>query len=118
MKSKLVITMGAAAMVLASCGAVDRLKPRKGLYFDGKQFRARVEKVGDTREEFIVTVARASQSVEGAREAGRHAANGYCIRNYGKSDMEWAEGLGPDDDNLAARIIDDKLTLKGRCDGW
>lgn len=118
MRGRLIIGLGAAAMVLASCGVVDRLKPKKGLFFDGHQFRATAQKVEDDRQDFIVTVSRASQSVEGAREAGRHAANGYCIKNYGKSDMDWAAGLGPDDDNLAARIVDDKLTLKGRCKGW
>ncbi|UYV35969.1 hypothetical protein N4R57_13030 [Rhodobacteraceae bacterium D3-12] len=117
-RGKLIIGLGAAAMLLASCGAVDRLKPKKGLFFDGHQFRAKAQKVEDDRHEFIVTVSRASQSAEGAREAGRHEANGYCIKNYGKSDIDWAAGLGPDDDNIATRIADDKLTLRGRCQGW
>ena len=113
------IVIGALALVmLASCGAVSKLRSKKGLLFDGQQFRVRSEKVGDAREEFIVTVARASQSVEGAREAGRHEANSYCITNYGKSEKTWAAGQGPDDENIAARIFDDKLTLRGRCAGW
>ena len=118
MKFKQIILLGLVATMLASCGAVGKLRSKKGLLFDGKQFRAQSDKVGEEREEFIVTVSRASQSAEGAREAGRHEANSYCIKNYGRSDMEWAPGQGPDDANITARIVDDKLVLRGRCDGW
>ena len=104
--------------LLASCGAVDRLKPKKGVYFDGHKYRVRAEKVGDEREEFQVTVSQASRSIEGTREAGRHSAVTYCIKNYGRSDMEWAAGQGPDDDNIESRIVDDKITFRGRCDAW
>lgn len=118
MNARQIILFGLVAVMLASCGAVSKLRSKKGVYFDGHQFRARSEKVGDEREEFIVTVARASQSAEGAREAGRHEANSYCITNFGRSDMEWVAGQGPDDENIATRIVDDKLVLRGRCEGW
>ncbi|MCF3593841.1 hypothetical protein LZG00_07495 [Rhodobacteraceae bacterium LMO-12] len=118
MKAKQIILFGLVAGMLASCGVANKMRTKKGLFFEGHQFRARSEKVDDVREEFIVTVARASQSVEGAREAGRHEANSYCITNYGRSDMDWVAGQGPDDENIAARIVDDKLVLRGRCKGW
>lgn len=118
MRAKRIILLAVAASMLASCGAVDKLRPRKGMYFDGHQFRAKAQKVEDDRAEFSVTVARASQSAEGAREAGRHAGVTYCIKQYGRSEIDWAEGLGPDDEGFPARIQDDKVTLKGRCKGW
>jgi len=115
---KQIIVLGLVATMLASCGIGDMVRNKKGLYFDGHQFRVRSAKDGDAREDFIVTVSRASQSVEGAREAGRHEANRYCITNFGKSEKTWAAGQGPDDENIAARIVDDKLTLRGRCAAW
>ena len=115
---KRIVLLGLVASLLASCGAVKNLRGNKGVLFDGHQFRATSDSVGDEREEFVVTVARASQSVEGARGAGRHEANSYCIRNFGKSDKEWAPGQGPDDENIETRIVDDKLVLRGRCTGW
>jgi hypothetical protein len=115
---KRIVMLGLVATMLASCGAVQKLRPKKGLFFDGHQFRAKSDNVGEEREEFVVVVSRASQSVEGAREAGRHEANSYCIKNYGRSDMTWAAGQGPDDENIATRIRDDQLTLRGRCRGW
>jgi len=118
MRAKQIVILALAASMLASCGAVDRLRPKKGLYFDGHLFRAKAQKVGDDRAEFAVTVPRASQSAEGAREAGRHAAVTYCIKEYGRSEIDWAAGQGPDDEGLAARIVDDKLNLRGRCKGW
>jgi len=104
--------------VLASCGVVQKLKPKKGLFFDGHQFRASAEQVGEEREEFLTTVRRASQSAVGAREAGRHASVRYCINQFGRSDIEWAEGQGPDDENIEDRISDDLITFRGRCEGW
>ncbi|MDQ2091449.1 hypothetical protein [Marimonas arenosa] len=118
MRAKQITILTLVASLLASCGAVDRLRPKKGLYFDGHQFRARAQQVGEEREDFAVTVARASQSAEGAREAGRHAAVTYCIEQFGRSEIDWATGQGPDDEGLASRIVDDKLTFTGRCKGW
>ena len=118
MRTTHIITLGLVAVMLASCGAVDRLRPKKGIFFDGHQFRVRAEKVGEEREEFAVRVSRASQSVEGAREAGRHGAVTYCIENFGNSAIDWAAGQGPDDENIEARIVDDQLNLRGRCKGW
>lgn len=118
MQANKIIAMGLAASLLASCGAVDKMRSRKGLFFDGHQFRARTVQVGDDREEFAVTVPRAAQSAVGAREAGRHAAVTYCIENFGRSDIDWAAGQGPDDGNIEARVADDQLNLRGRCKGW
>ncbi|MDU8929040.1 hypothetical protein RXV86_16725 [Alisedimentitalea sp. MJ-SS2] len=104
--------------LVASCGAVQKLKPKKGLYFDGQRYRVRAQKVGDEREEFQATVSKASRSIEGTREAGRHASVTYCINNYGRSDIEWAEGQGPDDENIEQRIVNDQVTFRGRCKAW
>ena len=113
-----IVVLALAASVLASCGATERLRSKKGLFFDGHQFRTRAEQVGEEHEEFAVSVFRASQSVAGAREAGRHAAVTYCIKQYGRSEIDWAAGQGPDDEALPRRIVDDTLGLRGRCKGW
>ena len=113
-----IVVLALAASVLASCGATERLRSKKGLFFDGHQFRTRAEQVGEEHEEFAVSVFRASQSVAGAREAGRHAAVTYCIKRYGRSEIDWAAGQGPDDKALPRRIVDDTLGLRGRCKGW
>lgn len=116
---KKAVLAGLVLVMLAGCsGAIQRLKPKKGVFFDGHQFRAKASQIGETREEFEVVVRRASQSAEGAREAGRHEAHSYCIRWFGRSDVTWAEGLGPDVEDIGARIADDQLVLRGRCKAW
>lgn len=112
------ITLAMLAGLVASCGAVDKLKPKRGLYFDGQKYRVKAQQVGDEREEFQTLVTKASRSLEGTREAGRHGSVEYCIKNFGRSDIEWAAGQGPDDENLAQRISDDQVTFRGRCKAW
>ena len=119
MRARHIVILALAGSLLASCSAVDKLRPRKGVFFDGHQFRARAEQVGEEREDFAVTVHRASQSAKGAAAAGAHQAVTYCIKNFGRSDLTWDAGLGPDDEKtVAARIQDDQITFRGRCAGW
>lgn len=114
------IRKGHAVMLLlvvatvAGCARIDNLGRKKGVLFDGHQFRTRVEKTADAGEEFQVTVFRASQSVEGARQAGAYEAVRYCIQQFGSSDATWT--VGPDSEGLT--VVDDTLTFQGRCKGW
>lgn len=86
----------------------------KSYPFDGVYFKAKAGAVNKkvTRSVFTVQVAGASQSITGAREAGRYEATRYCIENYGTSDIIWA--IGPDSPGQV--LADDTLTLKGTCD--
>jgi hypothetical protein len=79
--------------------------------FDGKYFRTKVSKVDKQRDVFQVTVQEPTKSIDGAREAGRHAGVSYCVKNYGNSDIDWA--IGPDMEQL--RVSDNKLVFQGTC---
>ena len=105
---KYVIFGCVAVALLAGCNSrQDRFA------FDGKYFRANVSKVDRQRDVFTVTVRNVSQSLDGAREAGRYEATKYCIKNYGSSDIEWV--VGPDTPPQNLRIVDDSLTFQGAC---
>ena len=54
-----------------------------------------------------------SVDINNALEAGRFEANKYCIRGYGSSDIAWT--AGPDRAVEEIQIVDDTLTLAGRC---
>lgn len=96
----------AAIGALAGCQTQDRI------LFDGKYFRTKASKVDKQHDQFTVTVRNASQSIEGAREAGRYEATRYCVGKYGSSDIAWA--VGPDTPG-ALRLVDDKLIFRGAC---
>lgn len=96
------------ALVLTACGPDD-----DDLLFDGKFFRTKVKSERGSRQQFIVTARPVSQSLEGAREASRHAAISYCIERYGSSDIAWL--VGPDSEDADLPISDDTLTLQGTC---
>ncbi len=112
MRASHITGLALIAALLAACGQSERRANR--VAFDGVEFRARSEQVGEEREEFAISVPRAGQSPEGARKAGAHEATRYCIVNFGRSDLEWE--IGPEDEGLV--IENDTLTLRGRCDGW
>ncbi|EAQ01808.1 hypothetical protein OB2597_00285 [Pseudooceanicola batsensis HTCC2597] len=84
--------------------------------FDGQYFRTRVSSDRENRAAFVVTVRDPGRSLVGAREAARHKANEYCIRQYGLSDIEW--DISPDAEDAALPIIDRELVLSGVCEGW
>ena len=98
----------ASVMALASCG-----QNVNNPAFDGKNFRAKLSKVDKQRNQFSIAVSPVSQSLEGAREAGRYEATKYCIAQYGSSRVNWING--PDGEEGALSVIDDKLQLRGAC---
>lgn len=99
----------AAAVAVAGCNQRD-----KGIAFDGHYYRAKTKKVGDDRAVFQSEIKPVSQSLEGAREAGRHAATKYCIENFGTSNVAWTRG--PDGADGTLSVTNDTLLLQGTCD--
>ena len=97
-----------AVALIASCGARDERIP-----FDGVFFNAKARKVEKQNDVFTVTVKKVSQSLDGAREAGRHEGTDYCIRNFGTSQIIW--GVGPDTPPAELQITGDTITFDGRC---
>lgn len=106
MKSRLVILAVVSSVLVVGCVA-----KKDRVLFDGKYFRAKVSKVNKQRDVFQVTVKDPAKSIDGAREAGRHAGVSYCVKTYGNSDIEWS--IGPDTEQLT--ITDNKLVFQGKC---
>jgi hypothetical protein len=103
-----------ALMLVAGCsnGFSNLIRPAKNrVMFEGLYYPARISAERGDRAAFTVTVNRADQGIDGAREAGRYEATKYCIKQYGRSDTEWS--VGPDTEGLA--ISNDQLVLVGRC---
>lgn len=104
-----------AATALSGCGEAFRdsfRSKRDRVTFDGYSYKAKANKVSrDTRDHFSVTVARANQSLLGARQAGEYEAFKYCIAEYGTTNVDWL--VGPEDDTIIP--VDDKITLEGFC---
>lgn len=95
-------------------GCVERAKR---VYFDGKHYPTRGKAVSkDDRKAFVVTVRKAAQGLDGAREAGRHGGSRYCIETFGTSEIEWA--VGPDSPAEALVLNNGSLQLTGRCVTW
>ncbi len=100
-----------SVVALAACS-----EKSKRVYFDGKYFPTKAKSVKGDRERFVVNVRRASQSLKGAREAGRHAGVKYCIETFGSSDIDWIEG--PDAEDGTLRLAGGNLVLTGQCGVW
>jgi len=84
--------------------------------YDGVYFRAKVDKNRDNRAAFTVSVRDAGKTLTGAREAARHRANEYCIRQFGSSALTW--DVSPDVEDTALPLVNGDLILSGECDGW
>jgi hypothetical protein len=102
-------SIGAVFLILAACGQSEL----DIVTYDGARF------VGDLRSErgdraaFVATGGPASVSLEGARQAAQFQAVQHCIGYLGSSDVAWING--PDVDDSALVISDDKVVLTGRC---
>ncbi|MEM9581114.1 MAG: hypothetical protein AAF891_10540 [Pseudomonadota bacterium] len=98
----------AALALVAGCE-----DPTKAILFDGMRYTGRLQADSEDKRSFVATAGPVSQGLEGAREAALYEGNVYCIRKYGRSDIDWA--LSPDAAANALSITDDLLTVKGRC---
>jgi len=102
-----VITCAVFAM-LAGC-----TDPSRQVLFDGLQFNGRTNVDKEDKRNFVATASPVSQSLEGAREAARFEGTSYCVRKYGRSDIEWS--ASPDAEATELNIVEDVLTVQGRC---
>lgn len=113
------VAVGVAVMVsfafgATGCGKIKDRKTKSEYTFDGVVFKSKVEKVTkEDRSHFKVEVRKATQTLDGAKEAGRYAATRYCIEQYGSSKVEWISG--PDQENAALTVVEDDLWLEGIC---
>lgn len=108
------LAAGALCVLMALGGCTEKAKR---VTFDGKYYPTREKGAGKAeRDQFTVTVRRASQGLDGAREAGRHGGSKYCIKNFGTSEIEWARG--PDDPAETLIINNSNLVFSGRCITW
>ena len=106
----------AGALALSGCATFNSGKGDKRVYYDGVAFKPKVSSSKEDRENFEVRVKKATQTLTGAREAGRHKAIAYCIEQYGNSDIIWTDG--PDAEDGALILDGDTLVMRGRCLGW
>jgi hypothetical protein len=112
------MTFRNALLALIACTMVAGCTERaKRVLFDGKYYPTREKAVSkDDRAAFVVTVRKAAQGIDGAREAGRHGGSKYCIKNFGTSQIEWVNG--PDDPAETLQLNNGNLTVSGRCITW
>lgn len=107
MRSTLVVCFCAMAGLTACTDSENRIP------FDGQFFRTNVSKVDGQRDVFTVRIRDVSRSLDGAREAGRHAGVSYCVDNYGSSKIDWA--VGPDTPPEELAIDGDAIVFQGVC---
>ena len=97
-----------ALSMLAGC-----TNPDDQVRFDGLLFNGRLTADKEDTRSFVASVTPVSQSLEGAREAARYEGTTYCIRKYGRSDIDWT--ASPEAEATALNIVEDTLTVQGRC---
>ncbi len=108
---RMLVVLMASTLLLSACTEKD-----KRVYFSGNYYPTKAKKAKGDREAFTVTVRRASQGIEGAREAGRHGAIRYCVETFGYSGIDWS--VGPDDNAAITAGSKGSLVMKGRCRIW
>ncbi|MEO1107743.1 MAG: hypothetical protein AAFX90_07465 [Pseudomonadota bacterium] len=103
----------AAVALVSACGTITKSSDR--VQFEGNFFRAKAKPVDKKKAptDFTVVVNGVSQSLNGAREAGRYEGTKYCIEQFGSSRIEWK--VGPDTEPDQLQISDDKLSFAGTC---
>lgn len=106
-------SLGAILIALLAVSGCTR--PGERVMFDGKYYPTKARK-GETREQFTVTVRRAAQGIDGAREAGRFEATRYCIETVGDSTIHWTRG--PDGAGGPLVTEGGNLVLSGSCVKW
>lgn len=108
-----IIALVAVAASLSACNS--RTSNKERILFEGLEFKAKAKPVErKTPQQFEVSVKKASQSAEGARQAGIYEATSYCVLNYGTSEIDWI-GADPTSEDTQLVIADDQLILQGSC---
>ena len=111
-----VVALGGCSRIQGGLGALglgQGAAKRAQVEVQGTRFKARANADSVDRRQIMVTVTPFAIDPDGAREAGRYQAARYCLLTYGGSDTEWA--LGPDRPVEELAVVDDTLTLQGRC---
>ena len=107
MKTTMIAALVGATLIAACTDSRNRIP------FDGQFFRTKVAKVDKQRDVFTVTIRDVARSLDGAREAGRHAGNAYCVENFGSSKIAWS--VGPDTPPEELTVVNDTLVFQGVC---
>jgi len=107
-----VLTVMVATMA-AGCARLREGGANRNVEFEGQRFRANLSSPGEDRREMVITVTPVAVNPEAAQEAGRFEATKYCLNRYGGSDTEWT--VGPDLPVERLVVVDDTITLQGRC---
>ena len=76
-------------------------------------FKGRLKADKEDKRSFVATAAPVSQGLDGAREAARYEGTTYCVRKYGRSEINWVASPGAK--ATALNIVEDTLTVQGRC---
>ncbi len=100
-----------AVLAVSAC-----TKKENRVLFNGLYYPSKAKSASDNRQGFAVTVKRATKGLDGAREAGRYEGTRYCLKNFGTSEIKWAQG--PDADNGTLNLSGSSLKLTGSCVTW
>ena len=118
-----ILILIAVVFSLASCGVARNVGGRLGLgsgsaskasvEAEGIRFKARASASKEDRRMIDVTVTPFAVNPEASLEAARYQATRYCLLTYGGSDTDWT--ISPDTPPDQLQVIDDTVTLRGRC---
>ncbi len=112
-RNRRIRAVGLCVVAIMTIGACT--ERNQSVLFDGNFYPTRERAVDRSeRAVFETTVRRADQGVEGAVAAGVHAGTGYCIRNFGTSEIEWLSAIDP----ATVDTSGGRLVLRGRCVTW
>jgi hypothetical protein len=111
------VALGGCAVVqnTASAVGIGAASPRgsNSITINDVKYRSSLDISGPEKRQLTITVRPVRVNPRGAQEAGRYRATVYCLRAFGSSDTEWT--IGPDIPPERLRIVDDSITLQGRC---
>lgn len=101
------------SVAVAACGA----RNENRVLFDGNHYKAKTSAVSkDDRKIFETVVRQPDQGINGALAAGEHDAKGYCLKNFGTSEIVWTRG--PSDPGAPLYAESGRLILNGSCLLW
>jgi len=107
------LVLGAVLVSLvAGCGLTQRLGFNRAEPEVQLPFRSKLSK-GDQDRRFTVQVAAQGADIDAVRESVRHPATGFCLLNFGGSDIDW--NVDASGEWQALRDDGGDLTFSGTC---
>ncbi|SHH25932.1 hypothetical protein [Marivita hallyeonensis] len=100
---------GALLLALVACGRGEL----DTVVYEGARFTGDLRSERGDRAAFVASGGPASVSIEGAKQAAEFQVVQHCIRYLGSSDVAWTNG--PDVEDAALTIDNNKVVLSGRC---